>query len=97
MEKEDFTLRLLEVMDERRKEEREENRLLHSRISNMKDELLQEIKEMRKEQEEALAKLDDRVTMLEKWKWTLAGAASVIGAAVTFVIVSIKDLFSWLN
>ena len=70
---------LFEYVDRLRIEAKEENVRLHERISDMKDELLNEIKEMRKEQQEINQKMDDRVTKLERWKWSIVGGAIVVG------------------
>jgi hypothetical protein len=70
---------LFEYVNQLRTESKKEHDRLHERISNMKDELLSEIKEMRKEQIEINKKMDERVTNLERWKWTIVGGAIVIG------------------
>lgn len=70
---------LFEYVDRLRIEAKEEHVRLHERISDMKDELLNEIKEMRKEQQEINHRMDDRVTKLERWKWSIVGGAIVVG------------------
>jgi len=70
---------LFEYVNQLRTESKEEHVRLHERISNMKDELLTEIKEMRKEQIEINKKMDERVTNLERWKWSIVGGAIVVG------------------
>jgi|SRR5210317_94563 hypothetical protein len=70
---------LFDYIQEVRKDNKQEHDLLHKRISNMKDELLKEIKEMREDQTEINKRMDDRVSQLEKWKWTVIGGAIVIG------------------
>jgi aspartate/tyrosine/aromatic aminotransferase len=56
--------RFYTVLDERRTEWQQEYRLLHERISNMKDELMHEFKTMREDQE-------------KRWKWTFVGGGAV--------------------
>lgn len=51
---------------------------MHERISNLKDELLAELKEMRKEQAHINKELEKRVTVLERWKWTFMGGGAVL-------------------
>ena len=83
---------LFEYVDRLRRESKEEHIRLHERISNMKDELLSEIKEMRKEQIEINQKMDDRVTKLERWKWTIVGGAIVIGFILAMESIRLINL-----
>lgn len=71
-------INLFALIEQRHQENKEEHRVLHERLSSMKDELLAEIKEMRKDQEYINRKMEARVAALEKWKWTLIGAAGVV-------------------
>lgn len=83
---------LFEYVNQLRTESKREHDRLHERVSNMKDELLAEIKEMRKEQIEINKKMDERVTNLERWKWTIVGGAIVLG----FIISGGIDMISKL-
>jgi hypothetical protein len=49
---------------------------------------------MRKEQIEINQKMDDRVTKLERWKWTIVGGAIVIGFILADGIDTINKLIS---
>lgn len=69
---------LFELMEERRKESKQEHQLLHERVSNMKDELLTEMKALREQQQFFNEKMDKRVSNLERWKWILVGGGSVV-------------------
>ena len=60
-----------------------ESDLLHKRISDMKDELLDQMKAMRQEQQEINQKMEQRVTNLEKWKWSIVGGAIVLGFLIS--------------
>ena len=60
-----------------------ESDLLHKRISDMKDELLDQMKSMRQEQQEINQKMEQRVTNLEKWKWSIVGGAIVLGFLIS--------------
>ena len=53
---------LFEYINDLRKESRMESDLLHRRISDMKDELMAEMKAMRQEQQEVNQKMQKRVT-----------------------------------
>jgi len=77
-----------------RKESKQEHELLHKRISDMKDELLAEMKEIRNEQAAVNRRMDNRVTALERWKWTIVGGAIVLGFVLSGGIDQISKLFS---
>ena len=79
---------LFELMEERRKESKQEHQLLHERVSNMKDELLTEMKALREQQQLFNEKMDKRVTNLERWKWILVGG----GTVVMFFIMGGQDM-----
>tara|TARA_E500000331_G_C16671178_1_gene461304 strand:+ start:145 stop:324 length:180 start_codon:yes stop_codon:yes gene_type:complete len=49
----------------------------------MKDELMAEMKAMRQEQQEVNHKMEQRVTSLEKWKWSIIGGAIVLGFLIS--------------
>ena len=77
-------------VEERKRLSEKEVELLHKRISEMKDEniedrkanqaeLLAAIKEMDKNNKMEISALSDRVSMLEKWKWAVIVGASVAG------------------
>lgn len=79
---------LFELMEERRKESKQEHQLLHERVSNMKDELLAEMKALREQQQIFNEKMDKRVSNLERWKWILVGG----GTVVMFFIMGGQDM-----
>ena len=74
---------LFEYINDLRKENKMESDLLHKRISDMKDELMAEMKAMRQEQQEVNHKMEQRVTSLEKWKWSIIGGAIVLGFLIS--------------
>lgn len=90
----DDNINLFNLIEQRHKETKEEHRVLHERISDMKDELLDEFKEMRKDQEYINRKMEARVAALEKWKWTLIGAAGVV---IFFIMGGQEMIRSFLN
>ena len=85
---------IFDYINDLRKESKQEHELLHKRISDMKDELLAEMKEIRKEQLEVNRRMDQRVSSLERWKWTLIGAAIVIGFILSGGIDKISNILS---
>lgn len=85
---------IFDYINDLRKESKQEHELLHKRISDMKDELLAEMKEIRKEQTEVNKRMDERISSLERWKWTLIGAAIVIGFILSGGIDKISNILS---
>ena len=74
---------LFEYINDLRKENKMESDLLNKRISYMKDELMEQMKSMRQEQIEINQKMEQRVTNLEKWKWSIVGGAIVLGFLIS--------------
>lgn len=70
---------LFDYINDLRKESRLEHEKLHKRVSDMKDELLAEMKSIRAEQSEINSKMEERVTNLERWKWSIIGGSAVLG------------------
>jgi ferritin-like protein len=98
-------LEVFKLMEERRVESQRQYELLHERISNMKDEIntdinkshnliMLEIKELRGEQRKHAVEVSNRLTNLEKWKWTIVGGAVVIGFFVSGGIDAIGKFLS---
>ena len=90
-------IELFKLMEERRMESQRQYELLHERISNMKDEIntdiqnshkiiMAEIKDLRGEQRRHSVEMSNRLTNLEKWKWTAGG----ILIALTFAMTALQ-------
>lgn len=74
-------------MSERKNDFEKQIDALHKRIGDMKDENHLEREKHHKELMAAIKdvaagqdKLEDRITLLERWKWYVIGAATVVGA-----------------
>ena len=76
-------INLFEYINDLRKESKMESDMLHRRISDMQDEFMAEMKAMRQEQQEINYKMEQRVSALEKWKWTIVGGAIVLGFLIS--------------
>jgi len=85
---------IFDYINDLRKESKKEHELLHKRISDMKDELLAEMKEIRNEQAAVNRRMDNRVTALERWKWTIIGGAVVLGFFLSGGVEAISKLLS---
>lgn len=83
-------LDIINLIEQRRQESKKEHDLLHERVSNMKDEIMAQLKEMRQDQEVINKEMEKRVTALERWKWSLIGGAAVL----MFFIMGGQDLIS---
>ena len=91
-----LTKQTVDLVEKRRVETDEKIQLVHGRISsgekeltekidNQYDDIMSELKEMRKESTEQHNKLSGRITTMEKWIWTVMGGAIVIGSIIGFV------------
>jgi len=87
---------LFSLIEQRRKESKEQYELLHLRISDMKSdieddmkEVIKEIndnlKEMRKLDAEHHVEVSERLTQLEMWKWYIIGMATLGGFILSFI------------
>lgn len=90
------TKQTVDLIEKRRVETDEKIQLVHGRISsgekeltekidNQYDDIMSELKEMRKESTEQHNKLSGRITTMEKWMWTVMGGAVVVGSIIAFV------------
>lgn len=87
------TKQTVDLIEKRRVETDEKIQLVHGRISsgekeltekidNQYDDIMSELKEMRKESTEQHNKLSGRITTMEKWMWTVMGGAVVVGSII---------------
>ena len=87
------TKQTVALIEKRRVETDEKIQLVHGRISsgekeltekidNQYDDIMSELKEMRKESTEQHNKLSGRITTMEKWMWTVMGGAVVVGSII---------------
>lgn len=83
-----------DLVEKRRMETDEKLQTIHARISSGEkdladkidtqyDEIMSELKEMRKESTEQHNKLSSRINTMEKWMWTVIGGAIVVGSLIT--------------
>lgn len=85
-----------DLMEKRRQETEDKLQLIHGRISSGEkeleskidsqyDEIMKELKDMRKESSEQHSTLSSRITLLEKLVWIAVGAAAILGALISHV------------
>ena len=86
-----------DLVERRRVETDEKLQTLHGRISSGEkeltekidaqyDDIMKELKEMRKESTDQHNKLSNRITTMEKWMWTFIGGTIVIGCLITLAV-----------
>lgn len=73
---------LVKDVEERRRLSEKETELLHRRVSEMKDDVIAAIKEMDKKATQELSEMNERITLLERWKWWIMGGSWAIGFAI---------------
>jgi len=87
----------VDLVEKRRVETDDKLQTVHARISSGEkeladkidtqyDEIMLELKDMRRESTEQHNKLSGRITTMEKWMWAVVGGAGVIGALITIAI-----------
>lgn len=85
-----------DLMEKRRQETEDKLQLIHGRISSGEkeleskidsqyDEIMKELKDMRKESSEQHTTLSSRITLLEKLVWIAVGAAAILGALISHI------------
>jgi len=87
----------VDLVEKRRIETDDKLQTIHARISSGEkeladkidtqyDEIMLELKDMRRESTEQHNKLSGRITTMEKWMWAVVGGSGVIGALITIAI-----------
>ncbi len=71
--------KMLGIHENRLMNQEKQAEVIHTRITEFKKELLEEIKQLRKENEEQHKSVSDRLEKLEKWRWFVVGVAAAIG------------------
>lgn len=85
IDKELFTL-----IEDRRKESKEQYETLHKRVGTMRDEfdkdltdamkeIMREIRDLKEKDAEFHKQMNTRLSNLEKWRWVITGAAVITG------------------
>jgi chromosome segregation ATPase len=87
----------VDLVEKRRVETDDKLQTIHARISSGEkeladkidtqyDEIMFELKDMRRESTEQHNKLSGRITTMEKWMWAVVGGSGVVGALITIAI-----------
>jgi len=71
--------KMLAVHENRLATQESQTEVIHTRITDYRKELLEEIKDMREESEKQHKDIAERITKLEKGKWLIIGAATTVG------------------
>jgi phosphoribosyl-ATP pyrophosphohydrolase len=95
---------IFRLLEDRRLEAQRQYETLHKRVSDLRDELrdeiteankeiLSEIKGLREEQRAHAQEMSQRVSELERWKWIVVGAAAVLGFIFAGGLEQIASIF----
>jgi hypothetical protein len=95
---------IFRLLEDRRLEAQRQYETLHKRVSDLRDELrdeiteankeiLSEIKGLREEQRAHALEMSQRVSELERWKWIVVGAAAVLGFIFAGGLEQIASIF----
>lgn len=85
--------KMLAVHEQRLVTQEHQREILHNRISDLKKEVTDSIKEMRNENRMQHKAVEERLDRLEKWRWFVVGVATVIGFILA-QMSNISKLFS---
>ena len=79
--------KMLGIHENRLMNQEKQAEVIHNRITDFKKELIDEIKQLRKENEEQHKIVSERLERLEKWRWFVVGIAAAIG----FILAQVKS------
>ena len=79
--------KMLGIHENRLMNQEKQAEVIHNRITDFKKELIDEIKQLRKENEEQHKMVSERLERLEKWRWFVVGIAAAIG----FILAQVKS------
>lgn len=71
--------KMLAVHESRLEQQEKQNDIIHTRINDFKKEIVEELKELKSENSKQHKEVNERLSRLEKWRWFVVGAATVIG------------------
>lgn len=92
-----ITKQILELIEKRRGDTDDKIQTIHARISSGEkemsekidvqyDDIISELKDMRKESTDQHNKLSNRITTMEKWMWAVVGGSGVLGGLIAIAI-----------
>ena len=84
--------KMLAVHDARLNTTEKQTEVIHQRISDFKSEVLDEIKQLREENNVQHKQVEERLARLERWRWFVIGIAAAIGSGIT-TLISVSDKF----
>tara|TARA_A100001011_G_scaffold310330_1_gene326932 strand:- start:46 stop:423 length:378 start_codon:yes stop_codon:yes gene_type:complete len=74
--------KMLAVHESRLQQQESQAEIIHQRISDMKKEMIDEIKELRQSGQQCSSRVEARLEKLEKWRWFVVGIAAAVGFIV---------------
>ena len=85
--------KMLAIHDNRLQYQEHQSELIHQRISDMKKEMIDEFKDLRKENFQQHKQVEERLARLEKWRWIVVGASAAFG----FVVAQMEAVSNIFN
>lgn len=85
--------KMLAIHDNRLQYQEHQSELIHQRISDMKKEMIDEFKDLRKENSQQHKAVEERLARLEKWRWIVVGASAAFG----FVVAQMEAVSNIFN
>lgn len=74
--------KMLAVHESRLQQQESQAEIIHQRISDMKKEMIDEIKDLRNSGHQCSIRVEARLEKLEKWRWFVVGIAAAVGFVV---------------
>ena len=71
--------KMLAIHENRLQHQENQSEIIHQRISDMKKELMEEIKQLRASNTIEHKEVVDRLAAVEKWRWIVVGASIAFG------------------
>jgi len=80
--------KMLALHEQRLATQEHQREILHNRISDLKKDVTDSIKEMRNENRVQHKAVEERLDRLEKWRWFVVGVATMFG----FVLAQVPNI-----
>jgi len=80
--------KMLALHEQRLATQEHQREILHNRISDLKKDVTDNIKEMRNENRVQHKAVEERLDRLEKWRWFVVGVATMFG----FVLAQVPNI-----
>lgn len=80
--------KMLALHEQRLENQEQQREILHNRISDLKKEVTDHIRELRDENRVQHNRVEERLDRLEKWRWFVVGVATMFG----FILAQVPNI-----